>query len=51
MEAEVELRKRRYEVEVDEDVVAVLREHAKKQGISLKRLVSDLLRKHIPPAA
>jgi hypothetical protein len=51
VEVEVELKSRQYEVEIDEDVIAVLREQAKKQGVTLKRLVSDLLRKQLPPAA
>src|SRR5436309_341719 len=48
---EVELRQRPYEVEIDEDIVALLREEAKKLGVPLKRLVSDMLRKQLPPAA
>lgn len=51
VEMEVELKKRHYEVEVDEDIFAALREEAKKQGIPIERLVSELLRKQLPPAA
>ena len=50
VDVEVDLRKRHYEVEIDEDVVTVLREQAK-LGIPLKQLVSDLLRKQLSPAA
>ncbi|HET7090502.1 MAG TPA: hypothetical protein VFL17_17845 [Anaerolineae bacterium] len=38
-----------YEVEVDEDVIVVLRERAQKKGVTISRLVSDLLRQHIFP--
>jgi predicted DNA binding CopG/RHH family protein len=51
VEADVKLEKRHYEVEVDEDVFTALRKEAKKQGIPIERLVSDLLRKQLPPAA
>ena len=51
VEVEAELRKRHYEVEIDEDVVNVLKERAQKLGIPLSRLVTDILRKQISQAA
>ena len=46
---EVVLRQRRYEVEIDEDVIVVLREQARQRALPLSRLVSDLLRQHLFP--
>ena len=51
MEVEAELRKRHYEVEIDEDVVNVLKERAQKLCIPLSRLVNDILRRQISHAA
>jgi predicted DNA binding CopG/RHH family protein len=51
VEMEVELKTRHYEVEVEADLFALLREEAKKNGVPVKRLVSELLRKQLPPAA
>jgi predicted DNA binding CopG/RHH family protein len=51
VEMEIDIKERHYEVEVAEDVFAALREEAKKQGIPMERLVSELLRKQLPPAA
>jgi hypothetical protein len=42
-----ELRKRHYEVEVDEDVMKGLKKQAKKLGVSVSRLASDLLRNQV----
>jgi len=50
VDVQAEFRARHYEVEVDEDVITVLRERAQKQGVTVSHLVSDLLRQHIPPA-
>jgi predicted HicB family RNase H-like nuclease len=44
IDVEAELRQRHFEVELDEDVAKQLREHAKQRGISLSRLVSEMLR-------
>jgi hypothetical protein len=46
---EVALRQRRYEVEIDEDVIVVLREQARQRALPVSRLVSDLLRQHLFP--
>jgi hypothetical protein len=47
VEAQTNLRKRHYEIEVDEDVALVLRERAHQRGVTIRHLASDLLRKHI----
>jgi len=44
VEAETELRKRHYEVEIDEDLVSLLRERAHKRGVPISHLVSIMLR-------
>ena len=51
VDVQVEFRGRHYEVEIDEDVIAALREQARKRGVTISRLVSDLLRRQISPAA
>jgi len=48
VEAVVELRRRRYEVEIDEDVAEVLRAKARQKGITISHLASDLLRQQLP---
>jgi len=48
VEAVVELRRRRYEVEIDEDVAKVLRAKARQKGITISHLASDLLRQQLP---
>ncbi len=50
VEAVVELRRRRYEVEIDEDVARVLRAEARQKGITISHLASDLLRQQLPAA-
>lgn len=45
VDAQTELRKRHYEVEIDEDVINVLKQKAHKLGIPISRLVSNMLRK------
>ena len=42
-----ELRQRRYEVEIDSDVIKVLRARAKRKRVSLGNLASDLLRQQL----
>ena len=46
-----EFRRRRYEVEIDEDIMKVLYEQAQKRGVAVSRLVSELLREKIHPTA
>jgi CopG antitoxin of type II toxin-antitoxin system len=48
---EVVLRQRRYEVEIDEDVVRMLQEQARKRALSISRLASDLLRQQLLPSS
>lgn len=44
---EVALRQQRYEVEIDEDVLHMLREQARQRDLPLSRLASDLLRQQL----
>lgn len=51
VEIESELRRRRYEIEIDEELMNVLLAQAQKRGVAVSQLVSDLLRDRIRPAA
>lgn len=51
VDVQAEFRRRRYEVEIDEDVIKVLREQARMHGVTLSRLASDMLRRQISPTA
>ncbi len=51
VEVQAEFRKRHYEVELDDDLVEILQERAYKTGISIKHLVSDILRQQLRPTA
>lgn len=44
---EVALHQRRYEVEIDEDVLRMLQEQARKRDLPISRLASDLLRQQL----
>ena len=46
---EVVLRQRRYEVEIEEDVLHMLQERARQRHLSISRLASDLLRQQLLP--
>lgn len=46
-----ELKRRRFEVEVDEDLMKVLHAQARKRGIAVNHLVSEMLREKIRSAA
>ena len=50
VQAEVELKHRRYEIEIDADLMPALTEQAHKRGVAVKSLVSEYLREklHIP---
>jgi len=48
---EVSLRQRRYEVEIDEDVLRMLQEHARQRHLPISRLASDLLRQQLLPTS
>jgi len=51
VEVKTELRKRNYEIEVDEDVMKALQKKAKTLGVPASRLASNLLRQHISSAS
>lgn len=46
-----QLMRRRYEVEIDEELMAVLTELAQERGVAVSVLVSGMLREKIRPAA
>lgn len=46
-----EFKRHRYEVEIDEDLMKALSEKAQERGVAVSRLVSDMLREKIRPAA
>jgi predicted HicB family RNase H-like nuclease len=48
---ESELKRRRYEVEIDEELMRALTEQAQKRGIGVNQLVSEMLKEKIRPAA
>jgi hypothetical protein len=48
---ESELRGRHYEVEIDEELMRVLAKQAHERGVAVSKLVSELLREKIRPAA
>lgn len=48
---ESEFRRRRYEIEIDEDLMKALSEQAQKRGVAVSELASELLREKIRPAA
>jgi predicted HicB family RNase H-like nuclease len=48
---EPELMRRRYEVEIDEELMKALTERAQKRGIAVSQLVSEMLKEKIRPAA
>jgi hypothetical protein len=49
VEVEAEFQGRRYEVELDEDVIQFLREKAQELGVSVNHLANDILRQQIMP--
>jgi len=46
-----QLKRRRYEVEIDEELMAALTELAQERGVAVSVLVSGMLREKIRPAA
>ncbi len=46
-----ELKRRRFEVEVDEDLMKLLHAQAQARGVAVNRLVSEMLREKIRSAA
>ena len=51
VEVQAELRQRHYDVEIEQDIIQVLRERARKNGISVSHLVSSMLRQQISSTA
>lgn len=51
VDVESELMRRRYEVEIDEELMNVLADLAQKRGVAVSELVSGMLREKIRPAA
>jgi hypothetical protein len=49
VEVETDLRQRRYEIEIDEDLIKKLRAHARRRGVSPSALANDLLRQRLAP--
>lgn len=47
---QAELKSRRFEVEIDADLMPVLSKQAQRRGVKVSNLVSDLLREKIRPA-
>lgn len=47
---QAEFRRRHYEVEIDKDVLFALREQARRTGVPVSRLASDMLRRQIAAA-
>lgn len=50
IKVQVQLRKRHYAVELDEDVAQLLRRQAKELGVTASYLASDLLRQRLSSA-
>lgn len=48
---EADFKSRRYEVEIDADLIAVLSKQAHSRGVRVSRLVSEMLREKMRPAA
>lgn len=48
---EAELKRRRYEVEIDEETMKALNEQAQKRGLPVSNVLTELLREKIRPAA
>ena len=47
VEMKSELRRRRYEIEIEADVIQKLRAQARRKGVSLNHLANDLLRQRL----
>lgn len=51
VKAETRFQRRRFEVEIDADLMPALTEQAHRRGVAVKNVVSDLLREKLRPAA
>jgi hypothetical protein len=49
VEVESELRKRHFEIEIDSDVIKILRARARRHGVSPSNLASNILRQRLIP--
>jgi hypothetical protein len=47
VEIEVNLKRRRFEIEIDSDVMPALQKAAKSRGVSISRLASDILKRDL----
>ena len=47
VEVHADIRTKRFEIEVEEDLVGALRERARRSGISVRQLTSELLRRQL----
>lgn len=47
VEVEAEFKGRRYEVELEEEVIRKLRAQARQKGVTVSQLASDMLREHL----
>ena len=48
---QAELKSRRFEVEIDADLMPALSKQAQSRGVKVSRLVSEMLREKVRPAA
>lgn len=48
---EAEFRRRRYEVEIDEETMKLLKKQAEKRGLPVSNVLSEMLREKFRPAA
>ena len=51
VEVQSELKTRRYEVEIDADLMPALSKQAHNRGVKVSRLVSEMLREKVHPVA
>lgn len=47
VEVRADFRRRRFEIEVEEDLIGALRERARRSGVSVRQLTSELLRRQL----
>lgn len=50
VKAEVNLKRRRYEIEIDADLMHALTEQAHKRGVTVKNVASEMLREKLQAA-
>lgn len=47
VEVEAELRRRRYEIEIEEDLIVILRERAQELGTTVDQLANEMIRERV----